>query len=69
MWFHPCHDAAAARAAHDDFFNSKNSLRWLLHAVAFAHGALQAGPVDEVEGLFFVGEHGEGGSAGVCNQG
>ena len=47
--------------------HTHNSL--LLHAVALAHEALQARPVEHVEGLRLVGEHGEGGAAGVCYQG
>ena len=36
-----------------------------LHPVALPHKALEARPVDQVEGQLFVREHGEGQAAGV----
>jgi hypothetical protein len=37
----------------------------VLDSIPFAHEALQAGLVEDVEGEFLVGEHGKGGAAAV----
>jgi hypothetical protein len=60
----PSATRVAMRCNLDDLTDEGRSLKTLLEPESFSHQPLQAGLIEEIEGEFFFGEHGEGGALG-----